>query len=129
MTISLMELLIIFILLAVGIGIARRIAPRIAGEQRKIVGGIALLLGIVLTFYGFVSLNSVRFEPSMVLTAIVFGLLAGAAGIVFLLTKSLPSSDSQVSSTRKCPFCAEQIQAEAKICRFCGKTMNEPSLD
>jgi hypothetical protein len=29
--------------------------------------------------------------------------------------------DKNVEETKKCPFCAEQIKREAKICRFCNR--------
>ena len=38
--------------------------------------------------------------------------------ILFLLTKSAKTN------LRKCPFCAEMIQPEAIVCRFCGRNLN-----
>ena len=38
--------------------------------------------------------------------------------------KSLENADGQ-SETRQCPFCAETIKKEAKVCRYCNRDLPE----
>lgn len=57
---------------------------------------------------------------------IIFLLLVGltiAVALVVLALKASKRNVAQSPSTKKCPFCAETIQAEAKLCRFCGRDL------
>jgi hypothetical protein len=38
-------------------------------------------------------------------------------------TKQLEREQLETGTSRKCPFCAEIVKAEAKVCRFCGRDL------
>ena len=43
------------------------------------------------------------------------------------LAESMNTNSIEAGDTIDCPYCAERIKAKAKICRYCGKELNQVS--
>lgn len=46
--------------------------------------------------------------------------MVGIIALVLFLTRRSRNSNAGM---KKCAFCAESIQAEARVCRFCGREL------
>jgi hypothetical protein len=54
----------------------------------------------------------------------LIGVPIGVAVVIGILVKKPRSGDTNNQSRRvPCPYCAELILPEAKICRYCGKDL------
>lgn len=107
----------------------------------KAFGVVLIIVGVSWAVLGFANIV-VMFQKPLSETFQAFGLifnmtifvLPGAivAGLGALVMRNaarrgrkqhVETLDEMTSGQRKCPFCAELIKAEAKICRFCQREL------
>lgn len=66
--------------------------------------------------------------PELIIIAIIFLVPLGAAvGIVMLVLKLARRNAAQATAARRCPFCSAISEAEANVCRGCGRDLGVPA--
>jgi hypothetical protein len=75
----------------------------------------AALGGSVLTL----GLGVIAFFFGAILLVIAFVLLSGGRASLAPAARELATMTVNVAASKKCPDCAEVVQADARICRFC----------
>lgn len=85
---------------------------------------------IIWIFFGLLTANIADSKGRPFWTWLIYGFLCFPLAILYL-AMSKPSDETLVSSGeyRKCPFCAEVVRSEAKICRYCGKELPEIEVE
>lgn len=63
--------------------------------------------------------------------AFVLGVMLGPFGLLISAVTSENKSEMRKRSgdTKKCPYCAEYVKAEALVCKHCGRKLNDNTFD
>lgn len=87
------------------------------GRPYLVVGG---LMFFAASFFGAFANPQLLFTPKQLILSfaqsIALGIVAGDVAEIF---------NRMAPTERKCPFCAETIKAEAKVCKHCDRELQQ----
>lgn len=86
-----------------------------------------LLVGAILSvIVGFITAGVAKSKGRNYLGWWIYGVFFSVIALVHAILVSPSDSDP---NSRKCPFCAERIKAEATVCRYCSRELSPKEVN
>jgi len=118
----------IFVLILFGLPLIILFFERYAARGFDQTNSIIIFWLCISGIVGVIARNKGRSYVGYFLLSLLTSPLVG----IFLLlwvgsnTKKIEAAQIQAGHSKKCPFCAELIKVEAKVCRFCSRELKLP---